>query len=284
MTLTTFFEATYSPLRLVGCSNHHQYAVQIRHLRRFLEREPELSDFHDDTLTRFLGWLGSGRSAATVNKARTHLLALWRFAARKKLVAEYPDVVKIKEPERIPRAWTVEQVKILLAATTLMHGRYGSIPAPDWWQAFLRVLFDSGERASATLAMRWSWIDLDSGRVTIPAEYRKGKVKDASYILRTAAMEALRKIRGPGEDVFPWPLCRASFFLHFGKLLRRAKLPSDRRSKSQKMRRTFASHLESAGGNATQALQHSSRSVTERSYLDPAIVGRVAPSSLLPEV
>jgi hypothetical protein len=39
----------------------------------------------------------------------------------------------------------------------------------------------------------------------------------------------------------------------------------------QKVRRTFASHIEAAGGNATQALSHTSRRVTEKSYIDPRI-------------
>ena len=47
------------------------------------------------------------------------------------------------------------------------------------------------------------------------------------------------------------------------------------------MRRTFASHLEAAGGNATDALQHSSRAVTEKSYLDLRVVKREAPNKLL---
>ena len=47
------------------------------------------------------------------------------------------------------------------------------------------------------------------------------------------------------------------------------------------MRRSFASHLEAAGGNATDALQHSSRRVTKESYLDERIVKSEAPNRLL---
>jgi hypothetical protein len=44
-----------------------------------------------------------------------------------------------------------------------------------------------------------------------------------------------------------------------------------RKSGPQKMRRTFASHLEAAGGSETKALKHTDRRVTEESYLDPRI-------------
>ena len=36
----------------------------------------------------------------------------------------------------------------------------------------------------------------------------------------------------------------------------------------QKVRRSFATHLEVAGGNATEALLHSLRSITENRYFD----------------
>ena len=47
------------------------------------------------------------------------------------------------------------------------------------------------------------------------------------------------------------------------------------------MRRSFATHLEAAGGNATQALHHSARSLTERSYLDPVLIDTTTPNELL---
>jgi hypothetical protein len=42
------------------------------------------------------------------------------------------------------------------------------------------------------------------------------------------------------------------------------------------MRRSFASHLHAAGGDATKALHHSTRSVTINHYIDPRIAGTEA--------
>jgi hypothetical protein len=48
-------------------------------------------------------------------------------------------------------------------------------------------------------------------------------------------------------------------------------LPTDRSCKPQKMRRSHASHLKAAGGDATASLMHESDSTTRKSYLDPSI-------------
>lgn len=284
MKLTAFLEEVFAPRRMVRESNLRQYVIQIRHFGRFLGREPELSDLTDDLVSRFLLTFARTRSTPTVNKARTHLLAMWRYAARKRLVTEFPDVLKLPEPQRVPQAWTLDQLRALFAAAARMHGRYGPVPAPTWWSVFLRFLFETGERASAALSLRWDWIDLQTGRVVIPAEERKGRRKDGLYWLRPATLELLRAMPREGDRVFPFPLCMCSYYLHWAKLLRLAGLPVSRSSKTQKMRRSFASHLEAAGGDATKALLHEDRGTTARHYLDPAVVGAAPAWRSLPDV
>jgi len=92
-----------------------------------------------------------------------------------------------------------------------------------------------------------------------------------------------RPLVGRGRtDAFEFPGCRATFYGHYTRLLKAAALPSGRKFKPQKIRRTFASFLELAGGDATEALGHSSRKVTKQSYLDQSIVKRSVPNKLLP--
>ena len=93
---------------------------------------------------------------------------------------------------------------------------------------------------------------------------------------------ALAKMLTPERDLlFAFPWCLGTFYNHYTRLLKDAGLPSTRRDKPQKMRRSFASHLEAAGGNATEALGHSTRKLTERSYIDPSIVTKPPPNRLL---
>jgi hypothetical protein len=70
--------------------------------------------------------------------------------------------------------------------------------------------------------------------------------------------------------VFEWPYCKTYLWLMYGKLLKQAGLPSGRRDKFHKIRRSVASWFEVAGGNATELLGHSGREIT-RVYLDPTI-------------
>ena len=69
---------------------------------------------------------------------------------------------------------------------------------------------------------------------------------------------------------------------NYKRLLKQAGLPYvPWKSGNQKVRRSFASHLEAQGGDATEALAHSERGLTKKSYLDPKIVGTKPTNELL---
>ena len=113
------------------------------------------------------------------------------------------------------------------------------------------------------------------------AETRKFGLADKMSELPPVAVEALRAIGQPCRDlVFPWPKCESELWTQYGKILKRAGLTRDRKSKFHRMRRSAASHYEAAGGNATELCGHSTRRVT-RAYLDPRIATVVQPARLL---
>ena len=79
-----------------------------------------------------------------------------------------------------------------------------------------------------------------------------------------------------------WDRDDVSFYNHYKRLLKLAGLPYEKqRSGLQKVRRTFASFIEAAGGNATAALAHTARSVTEKSYLDPRLIAAPPANEIL---
>lgn len=291
-TLRDYFARSYVPRRLVGGSKsrRHQYEVQFRHLHRFLGREPLLSDLDDETLGAAMVWLHEGldrggipRAAATVNKFRAHLLAIATLAAKKRLLAEFPDLPQIPEPEPMPVAWRRDEVGRLLAATAKMPGTVAGIPAGDWWFAFILAMLDTGERTWALMAARREWFDQRGRTLTVAAHVRKGRTKTMIYALKASTVRAIAKTIRRGEMLFPWPHCRATFYHHFRRLLRLAKLPTGRKRMGQGLRITFASHLEKHGGDATEALRHSDRRVTLRSYIDRTLTGSKNHARLIPE-
>lgn len=247
--------------------------IAFRMYDRFLGRDALISDLTDDTMSGFIHWRKSrGVAAATVNRDLVSLLACWRWGHRIGVVPCWPQVQLLKVPNRTPLAWTQDEFTQLLTAARSVPGHVGAIRACDWWPALLLTLFDTAERISAVLSLEWSNTQLDSGWVRFPAETRKGQRDDSLVKLHPQTCDALRVLKQPKHQrVFHWPFCKERIWAHYGRLLDRAGLPNDRTRKFHCVRKTTASYVEAAGGNATKALRHVHRKTTE-SYLDPRIV------------
>lgn len=274
-TITDYFETWYCPVKLAMRTErtHHQYRVVIRLFGDFLERPATLDDLQDDVVTAFIGWGRQNRnwSPATCNKARNHLCALWRYAARKRHVDDFPDIDPVPGYRRIPEAWTGEEVQAILRAATLTAGYVGSIPARFFWTALLLTLYDTGARIGAIRQARWRDFQPAKNLLLLRAENQKQRA-DQAVVLHANTIHLLSLIRGEaGADdlIFPWVQAGTSIWLHFGKILKRAGLPANRRGKFHKMRRTAATNVALLGGTAAASdlLGHSSEHVT-KCYID----------------
>ena len=283
-TLRTLYAQDFEPLRLRGRSRDTKrlYQTTLNNFERFLERPPVADDLTDETVSRYLSWfLDRGRSPYTVNKERSNLLALWRFLCRRRgadgqpIVADWPNVEPEIEPVDDPVAWLDHELATLFNALLAVPGMIGKLPACLWWFALHCILWDTGERIRATLRLRWADVDLANGFVTVRALTRKGRRRGMTYKLHPQSIEALKALRPPwasdDDAVFPWPYSLTYVWNRYKKILARAGLPTDRKSKFHRMRKSFASWSEVAGLNATELLGHSGRKVTLR-YLDPRIV------------
>jgi integrase len=286
-TLRDLFETEYRPLRLVGRSVRtlQLFRYTIKAFGLYLSREPTLGDLQDIVLSNYLQHMIDGKRArASVNKERRQLLALWNFAARRRYVTQFPEVRPVPEPERIPKAWSVEELQRIAIACRMvgefMRPDYGGIPTGDWWTALHAVAWDSGERITALLRLQWS--DLSGEWLTIRAEYRKGASKSMQVRLRSETVQLLQTIRRGHPEIFHWPYNQTNYIYRvYGKILAAAGVESDRYSKFHRMRRSVASHLTAAGANATAALGHANAATTAR-YIDPRIAKPVQVSEVLP--
>lgn len=274
--LIDFFENVYSPLKLRGKSANtfRLYHFTVRNFGRFLGRDPMLADLSDENVSKLLTWMASrGRAPHTVEKERCQLLAIWRFACQRGKLTIYPNVPRQKLPERVVFAWTKEELAELFKATRQMNGDIGGIPASDWWYALHCVIWDTGERIGAVLQLRWQNLDMQTRWLIIPAELRKGHTRDKPHRLHRDTIQSLQPLANDRHEmIFHWPYTMTAIYHRYNAVLKKAGLPTDARSKFHKMRRSVASHYEAAGGDATSLLDHSSRSVTTKHYLDPRIV------------
>lgn len=250
----------------------YQYEKAVSDLSDALGRAAQLGDLSDDNVCRMMRHLqDAGLATRTINERRGRINTLWEWLARRGYVKHFPTVKRLPEPVRTPQAWTKDQLAQLFMAVNALEGSVGTTQERLWWRALLLVLWDSGERIGAVLSIGWQHVDLDSRWLTIPAELRKGKARDMTYRLHPDTVEALRFLPRH-EKVFHWPLDHKYIWARFGTILKSAGLPSGRKDKFHRMRRSVASHYEAAGGNATNLLGHSTRKTTQ-GYLDPKIIG-----------
>lgn len=296
-TLAEVFES-YAARNLFAEKTIYQYGVQIRHFDKFLGRPATLADLDDDVVCRFLIDRAKATTPANANKCRNHIVALWKFAARKRWTAEFPDVPKLKEPRRNPDAWTAAEFAKLVETAFLGQGwlsrsmvggfHIAGLPANLWWVGLLLVIYNTAGRIGAILQLRTDDVNLDTGRIMLRAECSK-TLTDQPFTLDPATVAILRQFEGTKRELlFPFPFCEPTLYIYFRRLVKAAGLPVEKRNAFHKLRRTVAtlSEIHIGAGAATGILGHSSRAVTIRSYIDrsqlpDSNVGQRLPRALL---
>lgn len=288
--LVGLFEV-YRRKKLAGTNPHtaRRFRIAIQQLETWLQRPATIDDLNEDNVCGVSWWVvDNGRSIATGLAHRKKLVALWNFAFRRGVLREAPDLPKMKTPRRSPFAWNAEQLATLFRSVQnetwcLKSG----VPFRVWLSAFLLVCWDSGERLGALLKIRWQDIDLTSGWLVVPAEFRKWKSEDKSFQLHTLTVQAVRALRSLSHDlkgetpVFHWPHDMGTLFLRYKKVLKQAGLPDGRKQMFHCIRKTVASFYRLAGGDAQRLLGHSTPELTESSYISPEIVKTPQPATLL---
>lgn len=275
--LEKLFLQHYKPrkLRATSKGNTRLYKIAFSRFGQFLGRTPRLEDLDDDRIGDFLDWIvQDGRSPYTANCYRSKLVALWEHLARLRIAEKFPTVPKLKEPKRIPRAWSQGQLRALFNACERVKKPMGSIPGPLWWHSIHCVIWDTAERISAVLQFRWDDLDWSTGFLTSKAEHRKGQRSDMIFRIHPDTLAILEKLRhySCGNTIFPVTYCIHTIYNRYEEILRDARLPVDRWHKFHCIRKSVASYVEAAGIDASKMLGHSSRRVTENHYLDPTIV------------
>lgn len=284
MRLIDFFEDNYRVKKLRGKSPHtlRLYRFSIRHLGKVLCKDPELSDLNDENVALVMqSIIDRGCSPYTANKERSQLLAIWRYAAQIGELSRWPTVMAENEPERIPRAWTIEDVQQLFASVRAMQSTIGDVQAAVWWEAIVMVCLDTGERIGAVSQAEWSW--LERSWLLVPAEARKGRKRDRRYLLSNetlALLSELRKQSPEKKEMFAWPYCSTYLWAKYSALLRKAGLPSGPKDKFHKLRKTTASVAYAAGLDAQDLLDHQNKRTTQK-YLDPQFTRETQASQVI---
>lgn len=260
------------------------YGCTLDRFRDFLRAEsgdpakiPTTADLDDMVVSKFLRWRAKtphrGRipKPASVLKDRTQLVALWNFAARKRLAAEFPALARMRVPKRIPRAYTAEDVAKLIVTAKRRPRNVGGQPAAWWWPTLIYTAYCTAERISALLALRWSEVDLDNCRVIFLAATRKGATRDIVREITPDLAKMLRARKGKPEDlVWNWDrVVRESIWTSLKLLCHKAGVQY---RGFHGLRRAAASYTALRHGRAaaTALLDHSNPRLAEL-YVDPSI-------------
>jgi integrase len=287
MDLYDWLNDVYVPLRNVSPRTAELYRQTLDRFREFLGHTPTFDDLTDIAVGKFLrARLARGASQGTVAKDRSQIAALWNLAARRHKTADFPTLPPIRVPERVPQAWTIEEMSRIMAAVAALNYKVGDYPASLWWRGLILAIWDTGERIGALMGVRVRNLDLNRGVLVIPAELRKNKMRDLLFELApdtTATIRQLTEGRPQRALVFEWPQWSTHIYYKLNYILKQAGLPRDQRSKFHRIRRTVATYFEQAGGDATRLLDHSNSSVT-RKYIDPRIVRTDMPCDKIPRL
>lgn len=241
----------------------------LRHWERLGLVEPcsgSLAEYRDRRLKE-------GAAADTVRGELTKLISIANWLGIE---------VAVKKPravQRIPRAWTRKQIRELFAAAKSTKRTIWGMPANVFFPALLGVCHDTGERIGAIASVRWESIDLDGRQIFYAAEIRKGGYRDAQASLSRPTIRALRALREltPDSGVIFCHGSMSRLWQAYTALLKDAGLPYDRRSKFHRLRRTHATFVHIAGGDAVASLGHASPETTWRHYIDPTQIAKKLP-------
>lgn len=254
--------------------------LSAAHFNNFVGHEASATLLLDKNLAGFIQHRRRlGRAETTVERETAKLFTLARHAANLGLVPEPHFRVK-KASVEAPIAFMRHEVRALFRATRRYTRNVGHVPGDIYFTAVLLVCWDTAERIGAILKIRKSDIDLRGRWVTI--RVRKQRGAPITRRIRRDTARAIRRLleHHDSEELFQ-VIGEKSLYYHLNQLLKAAGLPTDRRHKFHCLRRSHASWLYRAGGDATTSLDHASEDITRRFYLDPRVIFRRHAADLL---
>lgn len=270
-------------------------------------RPPMVTDLSRAVIQQCRAWKQGTAAIATANKLKRVLLAVANHAAERGLCPFPGRIRNLKEPQREPRAWSLDEYGRIVATAGDLVGEHVGVPLGFLMPAFYRFAYDCGARIETLLACRWDWLSLASRECLIPAECTKDKQEIAVELSRGTVDSLIQlqvyRLKTRSELVFGvWnestfrrlhkrivyaaivdPKC--DFETLKGKFRQAAEKAVGRAECFHKIRRTTCTEICAVAGEsvASKALGHSSINVTRR-YLDRRRLKQTVQASQRPEI
>lgn len=249
----------------------NQYRRSVRCYSEFLGKPAERGHLVEPSINRWLMSVEKKRSPETVLGRKRGITAVWNWLAEQQLVPHYnPNRLRrIKTPEHVPKAWSLDNERALLAAAATMPGRLAcGVTAVELLTAWVWIGYESGLRPSDILRIRVDQV----GKTVSIVQHKTGKPH--TFSLSEAALAALEPLCQPGRDA-AFGLPRSTARRWELKLFEAAEPFGFTRSRGQALgtlRKTHGTEVcrHSGLAAAAQSLGHVSGTLIARqSYVQP---------------
>jgi hypothetical protein len=268
-------------------------ATQLRYavlgLERFSGGTLDVKMVTSELLNRYVIYLSEKRSLRYAKHHRTWLMSLLRAAAEMGELEEIPKRVRqVKVPQKVPSAWTPNQVSLLATQASSLEGVFRlhpNVPKRKWFHPFVLVRWDTALRLKDCLSIERTDI-WPGGRISI-VQSKTGQCH--TVLLRETTIQALSELwkLTPGSRMILPQLCELRhLYAEFSRLVKASGLDGT----SRKLRASAATAAEQMGeGLATRLLGHRTPDLARKHYIDPRLIHRAPvlppalPELMIPE-
>jgi len=252
----------------------------VRTYSRFLNRPANIEDLTQAQITDFIRTRRQlGRAESTIERESTKLVTLWRWGAEEGLLA-HPRIRIEKAQVDAPVCFLRHEVRRLFREVRRYEKTIGGVPGNVFLLALLCTIWDTSERIGAVRKIERADYDVASrswfprrGWVTLKKRKRSGRVLVRP--LRRSTARHVRELLAVSDAKHPFAIVdRTALYLHLNRILERAGLPIDRKHKFHCLRRSHASYVNRAGGDAPKSLGHADPQMAAERYYDPRVTER----------
>lgn len=266
------FAEWYVSCRSISRIYANQLRTRANKLQAFTGRKTIAEVLTEQNVNAFLASI-EHHKPATIRGYRVDLLTLWGAAADENLV-KYPRRRRIRRarvPQQVIDCYTVAEAEAILEAAVRLEGAYPSgVMRRDYWNAAVRLAWDSGLRRGDIWAFRLQNVDPAGNWRCV--QHKTGKLAAGRIHPSTRAALAAIGTDQPCE----WPLPVEQFSREFRRL---RDLAGVTRGTWKWFRRSSGSYVEAqqagAGhrhlGHATESIftTHYDARLAERSVVQP---------------
>ena len=242
-------------------------------MRRVAGRCPTITV---EAVNRYLRRRSDERASGTVKFERAILLILWKWGYESGRLKAMPrGILRVKARRAPTRAWTLEQLREVLAATKPLDGRpmRSGARLGVFLRAWALLGYESGGRFSDL--MRFTSANVDGDAIS----WTQAKTGDP--IVRTLSAACLAAVRAmleqsPDGRILGWACDRRQAMRLMRQHLDRWGVGGS----SKWLRRSGATHIEiNEPGKARHHLGHRTPGLAESNYIDWTQVRRNAPKT-----